>query len=79
MLYEVITLLKRATAKRVALKSALSLFQLGEFGLVVFELARNADLIATELSQILISVIIVSMVLTPFVLRRLTDIVDLFS
>ncbi len=71
-------LLKRATAKRVALKSALSLFQLGEFGLVVFELARNADLIATELSQILISVIIVSMVLTPFVLRRLTDIVDLF-
>ena len=60
-----------ATSKRVALKTAIALFQLGEFGLVVFELAGSRGLVDPTVSQILIATIILSMVLTPFVLRQI--------
>jgi len=70
-------LLQFETSKRVALKSALSLFQLGEFGLVVFELASSKNLIEPATSQVLIVVIILSMILTPFLLRHLSMITDL--
>ena len=69
-------ILQFATIKRVALKSALSLFQLGEFGLVVFELASAKNLVAPATSQVLIVVIILSMVLTPFLLRHISSITD---
>jgi CPA2 family monovalent cation:H+ antiporter-2 len=65
-------LLVRTTGKRVALKTALALFQLGEFGLVVFELAGNKNLIDPTTSQILIVTIAISMVMTPFVLRNIS-------
>ncbi len=63
--------------KRVALKTALALFQLGEFGLVVFELARAKDLIDPTVSQILIVTIAISMILTPFVLRHISALANL--
>ena len=69
-------LLQFATIKRVALKSALSLFQLGEFGLVIFELASAKDLVDTDTAQVLIVVIILSMILTPFLLRHIAYIAD---
>lgn len=69
-------LLQFGTSKRVALKSALSLFQLGEFGLVVFELAGAQKLVDPTTSQILIVVIILSMILTPFLLRHISSITD---
>jgi len=69
-------ILQRATTKRVALKTALALFQLGEFGLVVFELAGSKDLVDPTLSQILIVTIILSMILTPFVLKKVSAITD---
>ena len=65
-------LLQFITLKSTALKSALSLFQLGEFGLVIFELASAKNLISTELTQVLIVVIILSMILTPFILRHIS-------
>jgi CPA2 family monovalent cation:H+ antiporter-2 len=65
-------LLVRTTGKKVALKTALALFQLGEFGLVVFELANNKNLIDPTISQILIVTIAISMVMTPFVLRNIS-------
>jgi len=67
----VYTILLWATSKRVALKTAIALFQLGEFGLVVFELAGSRGLVDPTISQIMISTIILSMILTPFVLRRI--------
>jgi len=71
-------LLYRFTIKRVALKTALALFQLGEFGLVAFELANAQSLIDPLVSQILIVTIILSMILTPFVLRHIAFLADLF-
>jgi len=69
-------LLLKSTGKRVALKTALALFQLGEFGLVVFELARAKNLVDPTVSQILIVTITISMVLTPFVLRNIASIAN---
>ena len=69
-------LLRFATAKRVALKSALSLFQLGEFGLVIFELASAKDLVDPTTTQVLIVVIIISMILTPFLLKNISHVAD---
>lgn len=73
----IFALLQFSTSKRVALKSALSLFQFGEFGLVVFELASAKNLIDTSASQVLIVVIILSMLLTPFLLRHISAVTDL--
>ncbi len=70
-------LLVRATGKRVALKTALALFQLGEFGLVIFELAGANNLVDPTVSQILIVTITISMVMTPFVLRNISSLANL--
>jgi CPA2 family monovalent cation:H+ antiporter-2 len=66
-------LLRVEAGKRVALKTSLALFQLGEFGLVVFELASQERLIDPDISQILIVTIILSMIITPFVLRKISQ------
>jgi CPA2 family monovalent cation:H+ antiporter-2 len=58
--------------KRVAFKTALSLVQIGEFSLAILELARSGDLIDPTYSQILIVTIVISMVLTPIVLKNLS-------
>ena len=73
----IIYLLLRWTAgKRVAFKTSLALFQLGEFGLVVFELASSRGLVNPAASHLLVVTIILSMILTPFVLRNLPQIAD---
>lgn len=71
-------LLRWSVGKRVALKTSLALFQLGEFGLVIFELASAHKLVDPITSQVLIVTIILSMILTPFVLRNLSTIADQF-
>lgn len=71
-------LLLRSSSKRVALKTSLALFQLGEFGLVVFQLANAEALIDSFISQILIVTIILSMILTPFVLRNIAHLANIF-
>jgi len=63
--------------KRTALKTALALFQVGEFGLVIFALARSKDLISDELNQIMIITIILSMIITPFVLKNIKSFADM--
>jgi CPA2 family monovalent cation:H+ antiporter-2 len=66
------------TRSREALKISFSIFQLGEFALVVFEFAYANALLNSVVGQILISTVILSMIMTPFVLRHLSKIVDLF-
>lgn len=60
--------------RRVAFKTALSLVQIGEFSLAIIELARSGDLIPSNYSQILIVTIVISMILTPLVLKNLSSI-----
>ncbi|CAA6810335.1 MAG: Glutathione-regulated potassium-efflux system protein KefB [uncultured Sulfurovum sp.] len=64
--------------KRTTLKTALTLVQVGEFALVILELARVNSLIVSPYGQIMIVTIILSMVLTPFILRNLSVITDFF-
>lgn len=59
--------------KRVAFKTALSLVQIGEFSLAVLELARSKSLIDPTYSQVLIVTIVISMILTPIVLKNLSS------
>jgi monovalent cation:H+ antiporter-2, CPA2 family len=58
--------------KRVAFKTALSLIQIGEFSLAILELARSKNLVDPTHSQILIVTIVISMILTPIILKNLS-------
>jgi CPA2 family monovalent cation:H+ antiporter-2 len=64
--------------KRTALKSAFALFQVGEFALAVFALANSHQLIDDRLNQIMIITIVLSMILTPFVLKNIKFIANIF-
>ncbi len=65
--------------KRTALKTALALFQVGEFSLAIFALAYANHLISDELNQIMIITIVLSMIMTPFVLKNIKKIADLMT
>lgn len=69
-------LVKLNSTKRVSIKTALSLFQVGEFALAIFELARSKDLFDPVLGQILIVTVVLSMIITPLMIRRLSYLVD---
>ncbi len=60
--------------KKISLKTALSLVQVGEFSLALLELARTNGLIGPPYGQILIVTIVLSMILTPFILKNLKSI-----
>ncbi len=64
------------TQKRTALKSALSLMQIGEFALAIFALATQNKILSQETTQILIITTVISMILTPFVIVNLKRIAD---
>ena len=48
------------------------MIQIGEFSLAILELARSQNLINTTYSQILIVTIVISMILTPIILKNLS-------
>ena len=65
--------------KRTALKTSFALFQVGEFALAVLALAYANKLISNELNQIMIITVILSMILTPFVLKNIKKLADMFT
>ncbi|MCR8695686.1 MULTISPECIES: cation:proton antiporter [Campylobacter] len=62
--------------KKTALKTALSLAQVGEFALAIFTLLSVKNMIDDRILQILTAVVIISMVLTPFILKNVVKIAD---
>jgi len=60
--------------KKAALKTALTLFAFWEFAIVIFQLAAEKALMSHNHSQILIIIIIISMIITPFILKNITPI-----
>jgi len=72
-------LLRVFIQKRTAVKTALALFEVGEFSLAIFALANAKGLLPEELNQILIITVVLSMILTPFVLKNIKFIADLLS
>ena len=73
----IFAIIKMREKKEVAFKTALSLIQIGEFSLAILELAKTHELIADLNSQIMIVTVILSMILTPFILKNLDFISDL--
>ena len=71
--------LKFFIQKRTALKTALALFEVGEFSLAIFALANAKGLIEPGLNQILIITVVLSMILTPFVLKNIKLLADKLS
>ncbi|MBE3022211.1 cation:proton antiporter [Campylobacter sp. 7477a] len=63
--------------RRVAIKTALSLCQIGEFALAVFGLMSSRGLISNQTAQIFIAVAVVSMFVTPFILKNLNRLANL--
>ena len=72
----IFTMLQFFIPNRTALKGALALFQVGEFALAVFALAYSHELIDERLNQIIIITIVLSMILTPFVLKNISYLVS---
>ncbi len=72
----IFTLLNTFLQRRTALKSALALMQVGEFALAVFAIAAQNRLIDPEIVQVLIVTIVLSMILTPFIINNLRRIAD---
>ncbi|MEF3191076.1 MAG: cation:proton antiporter [Campylobacterales bacterium] len=60
-----------------ALKSAITLMQIGEFSFVIFEIARMEGMLESSLQQTLIIAATLSMVATPFIMRHLKTITRL--
>ena len=56
---------------RSALKSSLALMQVGEFALAIFALARSNELISIQTNQVMIITVVLSMILTPFILKNI--------
>jgi len=55
---------------RSSIKSALAVMQVGEFALAIFSLASVNNLIDMQTNQIMIVTIVLSMILTPFILKN---------
>ncbi|BBN59383.1 monovalent cation:proton antiporter-2 (CPA2) family protein [Hydrogenovibrio marinus] len=53
----------------VALRTALSLGQVGEFGLVLITLALSNNLLSLELSQLVLTAAVLSMIASPFIIK----------
>ncbi|MBV5278300.1 MAG: cation:proton antiporter, partial [Campylobacteraceae bacterium] len=64
---------------RVGLKSALAIAQAGEFSLAILALANSSNLIEQKIVQILIVVVVLSMIATPFMLKNIKKIVDMIT
>lgn len=75
-----IYLLLRFTSRhRRSLKTALALSQVGEFSFVIFALASMGGIIDKELVQVLVLVVILSMIITPFFISRISPFVEYLS
>jgi len=71
-------LLKFSYSKANALKTALALSQVGEFSFVIFALASSGHLIDEHIASLMVLVVILSMVVTPFFISHISEVVDKF-
>jgi CPA2 family monovalent cation:H+ antiporter-2 len=71
-------IIKIYSKTKIAFKTAMALAQVGEFSFVIFALAGNHKLLDENLSQILVLVVVLSMILTPFILAAIPKISTIF-
>jgi len=70
--------LRLSSRSATALKTALSLSQVGEFSFVIFAVAASGGILDEETSSLLVLIVIFSMVVTPFVIPHINEWVDTF-
>ncbi|MGB3751148.1 MAG: cation:proton antiporter [Arcobacteraceae bacterium] len=75
----IFTILKFFISTSRAIKTALTLAQVGEFSFAVLALASTNNLLDDQLNQILISVVILSLLFTSLVIRHVRSFVKYFS
>ena len=64
--------------KRVAFETSLAICQVGEFSFVVFTQATQSSILDAATGQLLTLAVIISMVLTPFILKNIKYITERF-
>ncbi len=64
------------TNKVIALQTSLAILQVGEFSFVVFTQATQSNLLDGATGQLLTLAVIISMILTPFILKKIPAIVE---
>ena len=74
----IFSILRVFTFTKRAIKTALTLAQVGEFSFAVFALASANNLISNEINQIMISVVILSLLFTSLSLRYVRNFTDYF-
>lgn len=65
--------------KRVAFKTGLALSQIGEFALAIFSLMIAKAMLSQSQSQILITIVVITMILTPFILKNINILANRFE
>ena len=76
IIYLVVSLSSKHTT---SLKTALALSQVGEFSFVIFAVASAGGILDETLAQFLVLIVIFSMVVTPFFITRIKQIVEFLS
>ncbi|AQW81133.1 glutathione-regulated potassium-efflux system protein KefB [Campylobacter pinnipediorum subsp. pinnipediorum] len=77
--FVIFAILKSYLSIRVSFKAALSICQVGEFALAVFGLMATKNMLEMNVAQILIASSVISMFVTPFVLKNLNFLADFFE
>lgn len=72
------TFMKLHSRYSTAFKTALALSQVGEFSFVIFAVASAGGLLSENIVSILVLVVILSMMITPFFIPYINTIVELF-
>lgn len=64
-------------SKTTAMKTAFALSQVGEFSFAIFALAGSEGLIDDSVAQLLVLIVVLSMILTPFMISRINQVVGI--
>lgn len=65
--------------RRVAFKAAISISQIGEFALAIFSIMLAHNAISQTNAQILISTVVITMIITPFILKNINVFANRFE
>jgi len=72
----IVALLRLSSNTATALKTALSLSQVGEFSFVIFAVASSGNILSKDIESLLVLVVIFSMIVTPFFITRISGFVE---
>ncbi len=74
----IFTMLRFSYTNSTSLKSALALSQVGEFSFVIFSVASAGGVLDNDLVSLLVLIVIFSMMVTPFFISHISDLVEMF-